>query len=126
MAYNPLVIGDSGQVALDKINNMTAELYSGATVLQKVQNQTANFTVQIPANSYAWKLFLSKVGSGDTSVRVGTTPNGEEILPTIAVNNNNCPGNSTEIPVSTTAYNLYFTVVSGEVNASIFLILNIF
>jgi len=125
MAYTPINNGDSGLVSRTKINNMTAELYSGATKLIKVQNQTFNFTVEIPANSYAWKLFLVKI-AGDAQVKVGTTPNGEEILPEIGVNNNNCPGNSAEIPVSTTAYNLYFTVVAGEVSASIFLILNIF
>jgi len=126
MAYTPINNGDSGLIARNKINAMTAELYSGATQLLKVTNQSASFTVQIPANSYAWKLFLTKIGSGTTVAKVGTTPNGEEILPSVTVDNNNCPGNSTEIPVSTTAYNLYVTVISGEISASIFLILNIF
>ena len=125
MSYTPINSWDSGIIARDKINAMTAELYSGATVLQKVTNQSASFTVQIPANSYAWKLFLTKI-SGTAVVKVGTTINGDEILPEVTVDNNNCPGNSAEIPVSTTDYNLYVTIISGEISASIFLILNIF
>jgi hypothetical protein len=126
MAQQYISIGITGQQAQDIINGNFTELYNGATKLVKYSNQSANFTATIPANAYAWKIFL-QLQSGSPTVRIGTTPNGTDILPDVSVTSSDCPGNSSEIPVKTSSYPLYFTITgTGAINATIFEILNVF
>lgn len=126
MSYTPINNGDSGLVAREKINNMTAELYSGKIVVTPINNSAASFTVNIAAGSYVWKIWLRLI-TGTATVRVGTTPNGDDILPDQVLSNSPIQGNSTEIPVSETSYNLYFTLTSGTgtFNTSILQILDV-
>ena len=71
--------GDSGLVTRNNLNNMFTELYTSVAVPIKLENLAANASQAIVANTYVYQVSLNKV-SGSPIVRIGTTPNGTDIL----------------------------------------------
>ena len=80
MAQQTINNGDSGLSARNKLNGMFTELYNSLIIPMKLMGINANTSVNIPANSYVKTIFISETTSTPT-VRIGTTPNGTDIMP---------------------------------------------
>lgn len=80
----PINNGDSGLTVRNAINSMTQELYASLTVPIRMKNVQANAAQAIPADSQVMK--ISVVGTaGAPTIRIGITPNGQELLPDTAI-----------------------------------------
>lgn len=76
--------GDSGLVVRNAINGMTQELYDSLTVPIRMKNVQANAMQAIAADTQVLK--ISVVGTaGAPIIRIGITPNGQELLPDTAI-----------------------------------------
>lgn len=76
--------GDSGLTVRTALNSMTQELYDSITVPIRMKNIQANAMQAIAADTQVLK--VSVVGTaGAPTIRIGTTPNGTEILPDTAI-----------------------------------------
>lgn len=120
MAQQYIFLEQTGLSALNVLNSNFTELYGAITIPIKVQNQSASFFTNIPANSFIPFIFITAL-SGNPSVNIGLTPDGGEILPTYPV--------SPYLPVQAQQYfptdgDLYFTITGGEVNIRIDVIYN--
>ena len=74
--------GESGLVVRNKLNDMFGELYGSFTIPIKLEGLTANTTQNIATNTFLQEIAIIAV-SGTPTVRIGTTPNGEEIVPDV-------------------------------------------
>lgn len=109
MAQQFVTIGESGTAARNAINGNFSELYSSMVLPLKLPGVAANTTLDIPANSYIGDIFLSDA-TGNPTIRIGTTPNGQEILPDIA------PGSFSQITLQkyfAADTTLYITITGG-------------
>lgn len=112
--------GDSGLDARNKINGNFTELYGSITTPIKLPGVGANTSVVIPANSFITNLYVA-LATGSPTIRIGTTPNGQEILPDSepfqVLSLNQYFANNTT---------LYITVSGGSVNIRIELLKSFF
>lgn len=76
--------GDSGLTAREAINGNFTELYQAAVLPLRVPGITANTAKDIPANSFVNNIFLFAT-IGTPLIRIGTAPNGTDIMPDTAV-----------------------------------------
>lgn len=77
--YTPINDGDSGLLVRTELNAMLSELYASILLPVKRPNVTGNTTIAIPANSNILDMAIV-AASGTPTIRIGTTPNGEEIM----------------------------------------------
>lgn len=122
MPYTPINDGDSGLTVRTNLNSMLQELYNNLPSVIAIKNANVNTNQVIAANSKVTTIDLAGVGGAPT-VRIGLTPNGQEILPDTQIGNLQ--------PVVPDYYSangdtLYFTISGGVVNIRIGLILNYF
>jgi hypothetical protein len=122
MAQQTINNGESGLVVRNKLNDMFGELY-GAIVLPVRRNDVSgNFQQLISGNAYLNAVYISKT-FGTPTIRIGTTPNGEEICPDIQ------PGDFQSVIVQqyfSGGASLYITLSGGRVNIRFDLIQSFF
>jgi hypothetical protein len=71
--------GESGLNVRNALNNMFTELYGSITVPVKIPGISANSTYIVPADSFVG-VISATTASGTPTLRIGTTPNGQEIM----------------------------------------------
>lgn len=102
--------GETGLNVRTSLNEMFFELFSASNVPLIIENISGNYeTVAIPANS-----FLDSIGinaSSNTTIQIGTTAGGSDLLSSIAINGFQLAVVQTLI---TTISNIYITFVSGS------------
>lgn len=108
--------GDSGLSVRNALNSMFTELYGAILVPIKLPNIGFNTTVPIKANTFVQAIALVAI-SGNPVVRIGTTPNGQDILGDTAIT-------STILPLILQQYfsadtTLYITLGTGAINVRI-------
>ena len=114
--------GDSGLVVRNALNQMFTELYGAIVSPVKLPGVNSNTTQVISADTYVESIYLTAT-SGTPTVRIGTTPNGQDICPDVQ------PGSFQNIfvqqyfAVSTT---LYITLSGGTINVRFDLTNNFF
>lgn len=109
MAQQIINVGETGLAARTAINQNFAELYSSMVLPLKLPGVAANTSLDLPANSYVGDIFLSDASGGPT-IRIGTTPNGQEVLADIA------PGTFSQITLQryfAADTTLYITITGG-------------
>ncbi len=124
MAQQTIDNGESGLHVRTALNEMFGELYGAIGPFQPIvlPNVDANYTQPIVEGVFITNIFIIPV-SGSITLNIGTTPNGGEILPDLAI------GSFT--PISAQEYfgtsgNLYFTLTgTGIININIYYIGNI-
>lgn len=113
MPYNAIQNGESGLDTRTALNNMLQELYGSIATPVKLPGETANFNSNFPANTMIRSISIVALVNTPT-VRIGTTPNGEEIMPDTVT------GDSIDVTVNyycKVATILYFTFAdAGAVN----------
>jgi hypothetical protein len=114
--------GDTGLDTRNKLNAMFGELYSSLAVPVKVDNVNANTTINIAANTFL-DYIASGLVSGTCQFRIGTTPNGEQIVETTDVTSFVQNSIQRYFAANTT---LYITIVSGTLNFRFGVIENFF
>jgi hypothetical protein len=104
--------GEQGLDVRNAINENFAELYSIASgnLPIRILNATGNFIQAIPANAFVQGLSI-KLLSGAPNIRIGTSPNGEEIMPDTVIT-----GSQLILvqQIFDSAGSLYFTWTSGS------------
>ena len=101
--------GMSGLVVRNAINSMNSELYSAIVTPLKLPGINANTQQTFQANTYLSSIFILGV-SGTPTIRIGTTPNGQELCPDIQ------PVGSNEISIQqyfSAGATIYITLSGG-------------
>jgi hypothetical protein len=112
MAQQIINNGESGLVVRNKLNLMFAELYGALVLPLKLPGINTNTQQVISADSFVQSIYISST-IGNPSIRIGITPNGEEILPEIQ------PGSFTQVTVEqyfSGDTNFYISISGGTVN----------
>lgn len=71
--------GDSGLTVRNALNSMLTELYAAIIVPIKIPGVSVNAIQALPANVFIEQISIVPV-SGSPTIRIGTTPNGTNIL----------------------------------------------
>ncbi len=124
MAQQTIDNGESGLNVRTALNEMFGELYGAIGPFQPIvlPNVDANYTQPIVAGVFITNIFIIPV-SGSITLNIGTTPNGGEILPDLAITGFTPIVAQTYFP---TSGNLYFTLTgTGIININIYYIGNI-
>lgn len=108
--------GNSGLTARNAINGNFTELYANLPLPIKIAGMAANFNQAIAANVMVTNIFIKPVSGGPVTLRIGTTANGQEILPDTPVSGQQIV-NANEYFGS--AGTLYFTFSSGSGNLNV-------
>ncbi len=124
MAQQTINNGENALTVRTALNSMFSELYGAIGPFQPIilPNVSANYTQPIVAGTFVTNIFIQPV-SGSITLNIGTTPNGGEILPDMAI--------SAFTPIQPqvlfeTPGNLYFTLTgTGAINLYIYYIGNI-
>jgi len=109
MAQQTINNGESGLSVRNKLNNMFGELYNSLVIPMKLTGVSANTALALPANSYVKAIYVSKV-TGSPTVRLGTAPNGQDIMPDTVI------GAFNQVTVEqyfATLTSLYITITGG-------------
>lgn len=112
MAQIPINNGQSGLVVRTALNSMFAEIYGAIVLPLKINGATGNTQQLIPADTYLQAIYISAT-AGTPTIRIGTTPNGEEICPDVQ------PGSFQPVLVQqyfSSGATLYITMSGGTVN----------
>lgn len=112
MAQIPINNGQSGLVVRTALNSMFTELYSAVVLPLKLNGISGNTQQVIPVDTYLQALYMSAT-AGTPTIRIGTTPNGEEICPDVQ------PGAFQSVIVQqyfSAGVTLYITLSGGTVN----------
>lgn len=118
MAQQIINNGDSGLTTRNNLNSMFTEIYGAIVVPLKIPGINANTTQVIAANTYIEAISIA-AANGSPTLRIGTTPNGTDIMPDTAI------GASQSVSVQLYCANsttLYFTLTgtgSPSVNVRI-------
>lgn len=112
MAQQIVNNNESGLNCRNAINSNFSELYSAIVQPLKQIGITGNTQQIVPANTYLQSVFISLV-SGTPTIRIGTTPNGQEICPDVQPNTLQITAVDQYFANQTT---LYVTLSGGEVN----------
>ncbi len=103
------------------LNSMFTELYASILLPIKIPNIQANTIIPIPGNSFILSMALVAT-SGTPTIRIGTTPNGTDIMDDTIINGTITPiAVQQYFPANTT---LYVTVTAGPGAISIRVDLN--
>ena len=120
MARTNINNGDTGLTVRTELNAMFTELYAGINLNPPVKlvNQTGNIFQAINADTWIQQIFITP-NTGTSSIKIGITSEGNEILDTTVV--------GTYLPIVVQTYfpsagNLYFAITGGSVNIRIDLI----
>lgn len=105
----------SGDQAKDIINGNFTELYQNLPQVTKLPGMNANTQQAVAADTMVTFIAVSGV-AGTPLLRIGITPNGQEILPDTEIGSSQ--------PINAMQYfggagNLYFTLSGGTINARI-------
>lgn len=122
MAQIPINNGQSGLVVRNALNGMFTELYSTIILPLKLIGITSNAQQVIPANTWLDSIYISAT-AGTPTIRIGTTPNGEEICPDVQ------PGNFQPVMAQqyyATDTTLYITLSGGTVSIRFNVINNVY
>jgi len=125
MAQQIISNDESGLNARNAINQNFTELYNNLLIPIKIPGISSNTTQPIAANVWIAAITVGPVSGGPVTLRIGTSPNGEELLAdydisqVTAVNTNLYSG---------TGVTLYFTFsgTAGVINVRIDVINNYF
>jgi hypothetical protein len=112
MAQQVINNGESGLVVRNKLNSMFAELYAAVVLPLKLTGITGNTQQVIPVDTFLQAVYISAT-AGTPTIRIGTTPNGEEICPDVQ------PGSFQPVVVQqyfASGVTLYITLSGGTVN----------
>lgn len=112
----------NGEQAADIINGNFTELYNSLTVPIKLKNVQANTQQAIAANTKVLTIDISGT-AGSPTLRIGTTPNGIEIMDDTEIGNSQPVNVDLYFPDAGT---IYFTLSGGTVSIRIAVILNFF
>lgn len=116
MGQQVILNGESGLDVRNALNEMFFELYSAIIVPIKLTSITANIAVDnVPADTFINDIAI-KVNSGSPTIRIGITPNGQEILGDFQFTTFNYIQTQYLI---TSLSNIYITFVSGSGNVNI-------
>jgi hypothetical protein len=112
--------GDTAYVFTGKINQMFGELYGISALPIKFTNQSGDFTLSIPADTWIEQIFVTPQ-TGTPDIKIGTSLHGNEILDTTLIGN--------YIPVQVQLYftnsaTIYFEASGGNVNIRVDIITN--
>ena len=122
MPFTPITNLEGGLPVRTALNNMLQELYGSIATPQKAPGETANFSLAFPANTMI--KVISMVGIVNTpTIRIGITPNGQEILPDTIVDQSMDETVQYYCKVATTLY-FTFTAGPGAINARVDIINN--
>lgn len=105
----------TGQAALTVINGNFTELYENLPQVAKLPGISINTTQAFDADTMVTFIALSGT-AGAPVVRIGLTPNGQELLPDTAIGNSQPVNVGQYFPA---AGNIYFTVTLGTVSIRI-------
>lgn len=103
---------EGGLSVRNKLNSMFGELYAAIVLPLKLNGITGNTQQIIPVDTFIQALYMSAT-SGTPTIRIGTTPNGEEICPDVQ------PGAFQSVVVQqyfSAGVTLYITLSGGTVN----------
>lgn len=103
--------GDSGLVARTKINESIGELYASLPIAIKITGMNANYSQAIGPNVMIIAININPVTGGPITLRIGTGPNGQDILPDTAIA---APQPMNVNQYFASAATLYFTFTSGS------------
>lgn len=121
MPYNPIQNGESGLDTRNAINGMLEELYGSIATPVKLPGESINFQQAFPLNTKIVGISLVAMIDNPT-VRIGTTPNGQEIMPDTVVGDSMDDVLQYYCKVATT---LYFTFTTpGTINVRVDVINN--
>lgn len=110
MGQQYILIGISGETALEVINGNFTELYGTLNPPFKYKLANQSFAQAISANVMVTTISITNISSSPT-LRIGITPNGQEILGDIAITNTIIV---TAQQYFLTAGIIYFTWTSGN------------
>jgi hypothetical protein len=122
MAQQQINNGESGLSVRDKLNGMFNELYTSLILPMKYTGVSNNTILALPANSYVKAIFLSKIDDAPI-VRLGTTPNGQDLMPDTYIDDFN------QVTVEQYFANpssLYITISGGEMNIRVDILYNFY
>lgn len=114
--------GDSGLVVRNALNQMFTELYGAIVSPVKLPGVNSNTTQVISSDTFVEAIYLTAT-SGTPTVRIGTTPNGQEICPDVQPGSFQTVFVQQYFAVSTT---LYITLSGGTINVRFDLTNNFF
>lgn len=112
MAQQIINNGESGLVVRNKLNAMFSELYAAVVLPLKLNGITGNSQQIIPADTFLQAIYISAT-VGNPTIRIGTTPNGDEICPDVQ------PGSFQPVIIQqyyAAGVTLYLTLSGGTVN----------
>jgi hypothetical protein len=112
MAQQVINNGESGLVVRNKLNSMFTELYAAVVLPLKLTGIAGNTQQVIPVDTFLQAVYISAT-AGTPTIRIGTTPNGEEICPEVQ------PGSFQPVVVQqyySAGVTLYITLSGGTVN----------
>jgi hypothetical protein len=112
MARIPINNGQSGLVVRTALNGMFTEIYAAIVLPLKLNGINSNTQQVIPVDTFVQALYISTT-AGAPFIRIGTTPNGEEICPDVN------PGAFQPVAVQqyfATGSTFYITISGGTVS----------
>lgn len=112
MSQQTINNNDTGLVIRTALNAMFTELYGAIPVPIKLPGEMGNFSQLIPANTFLAVISISAT-NGTPVIRIGTTPNGTDVLTDTTINGFNQVQQDAYYVTDTT---LYFTLSGGIVN----------
>lgn len=112
--------GESGLSVRNKLNSMFAELYGNTPVPIKLPGVSGNVSQLLTGNTFLSTLEVGKV-SGTPILKVGTTPGGEDLLPSVEIVN--FMQSNTQLYCAT-SQTIYFTLSGGTINIRLDIINN--
>lgn len=106
--------GDSGLTARDALNSMFAELYGSIISPIKIPGISSNTSHAVAANAYLQAISITPV-TGTATIRIGTAPNGTDIMPDTLINAFQLITVQEDFPGAATIY-ITFTSGTGTLN----------
>ena len=124
MAQVTIKNGDSGLTVRNNLNAMFTELYSNLPTSIKIEAVSSNDDALIAPNTYIGTFSLINT-AGTPTIRIGTTPNGTDIMPDTLINGLQVVDLQKYFQTATTLY-ITFTGTAGTVNIRINILPNYF
>jgi hypothetical protein len=112
MAQIPINNGQTGLVVRNALNDMFTEIYDSISSPLRLNGINSNTQKLIPANTFLQGIYI-RATEGAPTLRIGTTPNGQEICPDVQ------PGDFLSVLVQqyvNGGLSLYFTLSGGRIN----------
>jgi len=109
MPFQTIQNGESGLNVRNALNGMLQELYNSIATPVKLPGENVNFTQVFPANTKLQQVSMVAL-EGTPTIRVGTTPNGHDLVEDTVVDQSNDYVLQYYCKQATT---VYFTFVQG-------------